>query len=188
MAEDSLGIRDRRVPVQRRDVEVAAERERLVRPGGGIEMLPERSEPAELVFPIGIRDRLPVRGVGGDDPERPHLHVEKTRLLAAPDRKAPGADRDRSPGEHRHSVAGGLRLDRSGVPRRLDFEPRESLGLGAKLLQTDDVRLMSFEQSEQAGAPGPDRVQIPGDETHRPGMLPAKARGKIRTGCQTDPP
>ena len=145
------GIGGRRVPVAGRDVEVAAEDERLsgIRAPG--QVVAKRAKPLELVVPVlHPGHRLPVRHIRGDDPHASHPDIQEARLVARPaGGKAPLEDLRGLAGEYGDPVPGGLRVHHGAVSRRLDVQPGEGLRRSAKLLETEHVRLVTLEQTQR---------------------------------------
>ena len=177
------GIED--VVVGRRDVHVAAHDD-LLRAGG--DHLAQRGQPGELVRVV-LRARLPpVRHVHGDHADPAARRGDRPRL---------GVREARRAGESRHHVVeSGAREDGDPVPRRLTVDGDGVPALGQLLaeqleervvgelglLQAHHVRAPLVEPRQQSRHALPDRVDVPGRESHRRTVAPAARRSSADGG------
>src|SRR5947208_711371 len=189
VAEHDLAAPLLRVPdvaVLGRDIEVAAERERLVGPGGGLEEGVEAAIPGELVGVLLGADLLAVRPVDAHDPEAGDARDQEAPLGVVSFAREPARDRlGAGAREDRDAVVGLLAGDERRVAERRELRRGEPVVGDLRLLQAHDVGPPPFEPREEARQARPDRVHVPRRELH--GRSASSACSKQASGARATP-
>jgi hypothetical protein len=83
--------------------------------------------------------------------------------------------------EQRHPIEGLLAVGNDVIAERLDLQPRERLVDAFDFLKADDIGRAFLQPGQQMLEPLPDRIDVPGGNTH--------ARGSgLGSRCPGEPP